>query len=158
MLDIVPVDTQEQLHQVRRLFLEYAEYLGFDLEFQGFHEELASLPGEYAPPAGCLLLALVDGQAVGCVALRRISAEICEMKRLYVSGPFRGLGVGRGLATVVMGKAMAAGYSRMRLDTVPQLRESFSLYRSLGFQPIEPYRHNPIPGAIFLEARLLPTP
>lgn len=158
MLSIIPVENPVQRRHVRRLFIEYAEYLGFDLEFQGFSKEFASLPGEYAPPAGRLLLALVDEKAAGCVALRRISTEICEMKRLYVPESYRGTGIGRRLATEVMREATSAGYLRMRLDTVPQLKESYSLYKSLGFQPIEPYRYNPISGAIFLEAQLRPIP
>jgi len=143
------------MESVRRLLLEYADFLGFDLGFQGFREELAGLPGEYAPPDGCLLLATRGREPVGCVALRRIDGQICEMKRLYVCPAFRGLGVGRILAEAIIREARRIGYHRMRLDTVPALREAISLYRSLGFEEIEPYRYNPIEGASFWELVLL---
>ena len=154
MLSILPAVDDKHMEQIRLLFSEYSAFLGFDLGFQGFHEELASLPGEYAPPGGRLLLANVNGEVAGCIALRRISEETCEMKRLYVLPRFRGRGIGRRLAGEVMREAAAAGYERIRLDTVPFLKEAISLYQSLGFRPIEPYRYNPVPGAAFMEARI----
>ncbi len=149
---------------VRRLFLEYAASLGFDLGFQGFEQELAELPGEYAPPRGRLLLALaeepasgpLESRALGCVALKPMDSETCEMKRLYVSPALRGRGLGRLLAEGVIAEARAIGYRRMRLDSIETMKEALGLYRSLGFQPIAPYRFNPIPGAVYLELLLAP--
>jgi putative acetyltransferase len=152
--EIVDGSAPEWVGEARVLFGEYAASLGFDLEFQGFDEELRGLPGDYAPPAGRLLLALVGGQAAGCVALRALEPGICEMKRLYVRPGHRGSGLGRALAEAIVVEARAAGYARMRLDTVPQMREARALYSSLGFREIEPYRFNPIAGTSFMERDL----
>lgn len=146
----------EAVDAARRLFQEYARSLGFDLCFQDFDRELAELPGEYAPPDGVLLLARVDGRVAGCVGLRRLEAEICEMKRLYVQPAFRGSGVGRALVSAVLAEARVLGYRRMRLDTVPwQMHAAVELYRTFGFRHVEPYRLNPIPGAVFMELDLV---
>lgn len=155
MLRFVQAESAENLGHVRELFTEYAASLGFDLCFQNFEKELAELPGEYARPDGCLLLALYETQLAGCVALRKITAGIGEMKRLYVRPEFRGKGVGKGLAVAIIKEAGKIGYARMRLDTVPTMKEAIALYRSLGFKSIEPYRNNPIEGAIFMELTLM---
>jgi putative acetyltransferase len=137
------------------LFRAYADALGFGLDFQDFQEELATLPGAYAEPRGCLLLAEVDGAPAGCIALRPLEgSETCEMKRLYVSPDRRGSGAGRLLAGAVVAEARARGYRRMRLDTVPAMDAAIALYRSLGFREIPPYRYNPIPGALYFELAL----
>ena len=151
MIHIVPVSTPDQLRDARALFLEYATSLGFDLCFQGFDQEVASLPGEYAPPGGALLLALADERAAGCVALRALDDHACELKRLYVRPEARGLGLGRLLCDAAIAEAQTRGYACMKLDTVPQMKEAIALYRALGFVPTEPYRYNPLPGAMFME-------
>jgi ribosomal protein S18 acetylase RimI-like enzyme len=150
-VNIVPAMTLEALSDVRYLFLEYAASLGFDLGFQDFERELACLPGDYAPPEGCLFLALHGQETAGCVALRKLSVGLCEMKRLYVRPAYRGLRIGRTLAEAAVCEARHAGYARMRLDTVPGMQRAQDLYRSLGFQEIEAYRYNPIPGTRYME-------
>lgn len=139
---------------MRELFTEYAASLGFDLCFQDFDKELASLPGEYSSPNGCLIVAMDGSQVVGCVALRRLDNDICEMKRLYVRPEFRGKGIGRELVKAIIDEAKKIGYIRMRLDTVPVMKEAIALYCSMGFYEIEPYRYNPVEGAVFMELNL----
>ena len=151
LLQIVEIQGKEYLAEIGYLFQEYADSLEIDLDFQGFAEELASLPGEYASPDGCLLLALWQNQVAGCVALRQFSPGICEMKRLYIKPQFRDLGIGRALCEAIIGKSRQIGYERMRLDTLPSMETARALYASLGFREIEPYRYNPIESAHFME-------
>jgi ribosomal protein S18 acetylase RimI-like enzyme len=138
------------LDEIRTMLREYAAWLEVDLCFQNFEQELAALPGEYAPPAGRLLIA----EGAGCVALRPIDEQICEMKRLYVRPEHRGSGLGRRLVTALVEEARGIGYRRMRLDTMPKMDRAQGLYASLGFREIEAYRFNPEPGARFLELDL----
>jgi ribosomal protein S18 acetylase RimI-like enzyme len=154
-LTITDAESVTQIAQARELFLEYAQSVGFSLCFQSFDQELAGLPGDYAPPDGRLLLAEYEGQLAGCVALHRLGPEICEMKRLYLRPQFRGKGVGRALAKKVIGEARCIGYRKMRLDTVePIMKDAVAMYRRLGFREIEPYRLNPIAGAMYMELEL----
>ncbi|MGZ4388136.1 MAG: GNAT family N-acetyltransferase, partial [Gaiellaceae bacterium] len=139
---------------VRVLLEEYAASLPFDLGFQGFADELAGLPGAYAPPRRRLLLALAGGAPAGCVALRPVDARTAELKRLYVRPGTRGTGTGRRLTEAAVAAARAAGYERVVLDTVPGMEAAQALYRSLGFTDTAPYRFNPVEGASFLELRL----
>lgn len=144
----------QELAYVRTLFKEYAEWLGVDLGFQGFAAELAGLPGVYGPPRGRLLLAFVNGEAAGCVALRPLPENVCEMKRLFVRPDFRRRGIGRLLAERIIGEAREMGYSMMRLDTLPFIREALGLYESLGFVRCSAYYDTPLAETIFLELRL----
>jgi ribosomal protein S18 acetylase RimI-like enzyme len=154
-LSFVQADSPDQIAQARELFLEYAESLGFSLCFQSFDKELAGLPGDYAPPAGRLLLAEFEGQLAGCVALHPLEHAICEMKRLYLRPQFRGKKLGRALADRIIAEARQIGYQRIRLDTVePVMKDAVAMYRKIGFREIPPYRANPIDGALYMELEL----
>lgn len=157
-IDLLSPDTPEALAATREIFREYAGLLNVDLCFQGFEDELAALPGDYAPPAGGLLLAWVDGALAGCGAFRPLYgsdyANACEMKRLYVRRAFRRFGLGRLLAQALMDSATQAGYSAMLLDTLDDMEAARELYASLGFAEVPPYYYNPIPGAHYLKADL----
>jgi ribosomal protein S18 acetylase RimI-like enzyme len=154
VISIAAATTASDVEAVRALFAAYGESVGVDLSFQGFEAELRELPGAYAPPSGRLLLARVDAAAAGCVGLRDLGGGVCEMKRLYVSPTHRNLGLGRRLAESAVSEARAAGYERMRLDTLPSMQPARRLYASLGFAPIAAYRFNPVPGTDFLELEL----
>jgi putative acetyltransferase len=159
-LTFAEAETAPQIAQVRELFLEYAQSLGFSLCFQNFDQELAELPGDYAPPAGRLLLAEYDAQLAGCVALHKLDSAIChsaicEMKRLYLRPQFRGKGLGCLLAERIIAEARQIGYERMRLDSVePVMKDAVAMYRRFGFKEIAPYRPNPNPGVLYLELQL----
>lgn len=148
---VVPAVQPEHVAAARGLIAEYGAGLGHDLSFQGFAEELAALPGDYAPPAGCLLLALVHDKPAACVALRPQAPGVAEMKRLYVRPEFRGMGLGDALAHAIVAQARTLGYARMRLDTLAEMQSAQALYRRLGFRPIPPYYENPLPGVVYLE-------
>lgn len=157
-MQIIHAISPEQLLKVRRAFEEYAEQLGVDLDFQGFDEELATLPGDYAPPRGALLLAMAGDEVAGCCALRPLDgsdyANAAEMKRLFVRPGFRRSGLGRQLAETILDAARAAGYHSVLLDTLDDMESARALYTELGFEDIPPYYHNPIAGAHYLKVDL----
>lgn len=155
MIEIKFVETDEQINEIRQLFKEYERSLGFELHFQDFDKEFTNLPGEYALPDGCLLLTTYKGKIAGCVALKKIDEQICEMKRMYVRPEYRRKGIGRAMAVRIIEFARSHGYEYMRLDTIDTMTAAISLYRSLGFDNIKPYRYNPIKGASYMELRLI---
>lgn len=154
MIKIVEANTDDLITKAKELFQEYAESLGFDLCFQNFDQELDDFPGQYSPPMGRLFLALSENQPIGCVGLRFFEKGVCEMKRLYVRPDFRGRKAGRLLAEATVKAGKVIRYEIMRLDTLPSMESANILYKSLGFRQIEPYRHNPIKGAIYMELNL----
>ncbi|MCG8640742.1 MAG: GNAT family N-acetyltransferase [Desulfobacterales bacterium] len=153
-MEIRQARTKTEIEDVRRLFREYESFLDVDLCFQSFEEELAGLPGKYTPPGGGLLIAVDGERTVGCVAVRQLSPEICEMKRLYVKPEARGTGLGRALARQIVETAKGIGYSKMRLDTLGKLRTARRIYTSMGFKETIPYYENPIPGVVYMELAL----
>ena len=153
-MKMVQVQTADEIETARTLFREYQRFLDVDLCFQGFEEELAALPGCYAPPKGRLLLAWEGEQAVGCVALRPLDDGACEMKRLFVRPDSRGQGLGRLVASRVVSEATALGYVVMRLDTLETLNSAMQLYTSMGFQRRAPYYANPLSGVVYWEQAL----
>jgi N-acetylglutamate synthase-like GNAT family acetyltransferase len=153
VIEVSPA-TEADIDDVRALLREYDATLGVPLDFQQFDRELAELPGAYTPPRGALLIARQGTDAVGCVALRPIDAEICELKRLYVRPAARGSGLGRRLAESALADARGLGYHRIRLDTLPGMEAAQSLYVQMGFHEIEPYTTNPVAGTRYLELTL----
>lgn len=153
-MEIVTATSAEQFEQARRLVKEYADSLNVDLCFQNFDEELINLETIYSPPGGSLLLAFYDKQIAGCVAVRKLEADACEMKRLFVKSVFQGFGIGKNLVIAVIEKARQLGYERMRLDTLPSMAKAQKLYSSFGFKKIPAYRYNPDPQTVFMELNL----
>lgn len=153
-IQIMPAHGAEAIPVARELFVEYAEQLGVDLCFQNFTEELATLPGAYAPPRGGVWLARVDGHDAGCVALRPLDAQAAELKRMYVRRAWRCRGLGRRLGETAIGFARAAGYRAVCLDTLAGMTEALALYRSFGFRPTRAYCHNPLPDTVWMELEL----
>lgn len=149
-IGIIEAETPEQFECGRRLFQEYAEELDIDLCFQNFAAELEALPSIYSPPSGALLLAVGKDGLLGCVALRRLREQTCEMKRLYVRERARGRGLGRRLAEAVLEKGRALGYERMVLDTLESMGPARALYRALGFRPTSPYTGEATPGVTYM--------
>jgi GNAT superfamily N-acetyltransferase len=144
----------EYLDEVRKLFLEYAQSLYIDLSFQDFSKELDMLPGKYTNPDGAMVLAFVDGNPAGCIALRKLSKEVCEMKRLFVRDSYQGLGIGKELVKRIIEEGRKLGYHYMRLDTLPTMNKAQAMYVSLGFYDIESYVYNPIEGTRYMELKL----
>jgi GNAT superfamily N-acetyltransferase len=157
---LVKARHRQEIAAAAALFREYADWLGIDLTFQDFANELATLPGKYAPPEGELMLAYsLSGDALGCVGVRPLDgAAVCEMKRLFVRPAARGLGIGRALVEAIIGAAEALGYAEMKLDTLPWMDSAAALYREFGFTEIAAYYDNPVPGTRYLGKRLAPRP
>jgi len=153
-LRIVEPTSTSHIESVRDLWVEYWHWLSFAPCFQDFEHELKTLPGRYANPDGCILIALYGHELAGCVALRRLDDNVCEMKRLYVRPAFRGKGIGFALATAVVDEARKRHYAFMRLDTLPSMEKAISIYRSLDFEEIGPYVNDPAPGAKYFELKL----
>jgi putative acetyltransferase len=155
MPKIFPAQTNEDFETAKKLLVEYVDSLDFDLSFQNFEQELADLPNHFALPQGCLLLAIHDSQAAGCVAIKRFENSICEMERLYVKPQFRRLRIGRALAENIITQAQKLGYDYMRLHTILPRNAARNLYFSLGFEDIEPYCYNPMENVAFMELKLI---
>lgn len=155
-VELRQVTSKGSLDEVRQLFSEYARSLETDLAFQNFETERRTLPGKYAPPGGVLLAACVEGRAAGCIALRKLSDTVCEMKRLYVRDAYRGMGIGRQLIAALIKEAVRLHYHSIRLDTLPTMQTAQALYWSFGFHEIEPYVYNPVPGTKFMELDVTP--
>lgn len=154
MNQIIPAIGNEYIKQAKELIQEYALSLGIDLGFQGFTQEMADFPLQYSPPGGFLFVVKYENNAVGCVGLRELGSGICEMKRMYVRPSFRGKGLGKALVKAVIDQARDMGYTSIRLDTIPSMKEAINIYASMGFQEITPYRFNPVKGAKYFELRL----
>jgi ribosomal protein S18 acetylase RimI-like enzyme len=160
MLQIFQAETDKDIELVRGLLGEYLAWMESKKwisseESQAFEEQLANLPNSFAPPDGCLMLAMYRGEVAGCVALRKLNDTVCEMKRLYVKSSLRGLEVGRKLAEAVITKAQKIGYARMRVHTLQMMKAANTLYRSMGFGEIDPYEENVIEGGVFMELKLV---
>ena len=138
----------------RELFAEYEQSLGFPLDFQNFDKELEHLPGEYAPPEGCIFLCKVTEDIAGCIALRKLELGVCELKRMYVRKEYRGKGIGKQLAEEVIKRAKEIGYKKMRLDTLRSMTTAIRIYKKLGFEEIGAYRYNPFENAMYMEKDL----
>jgi len=146
--------TEQDFADAKDLFLEYANSLNFELCFQNFEKEISDLPAQYSEPTGCIILCYEDNKPIGCVGLRKFAEGICEMKRLYLKNEARGKGIGRALAEKIIGKANERGYKKMQLDTIETMKEAISLYKSMGFKEISPYRFNPIKGVVYMELEI----
>jgi len=157
-IELVPAASAAEVAACRELFSEYQRGLGVSLCFQGFDAELAGLPGDYAPPRGRLVLALIGGRPAGCVALRPLFHRDAEMKRLYVRPTHRATGLGRALALHIIGEARAMGYEALKLDTLPQMTAAQRLYEKLGFRDTAPYNDNPVAGVRFMALDLTAGP
>jgi putative acetyltransferase len=155
MIEIVQAESSEQIEQARTLFREYEAWFGLNLCFQNFDEEVAALPGKYAPPEGRLFLAFADENLAGCIALRKLETDVCEMKRLFARQEFRGMKIGKSLIEKLIETARAVGYKKMRLDTYPpKMMKAVKLYESYGFREIPAYYHNPYGETLFMELDL----
>ena len=151
-MDLIQAETSQQIHTARELFREYEAWVGISLCFQSFEFEVANLPGDYRMPSGRLLLASEEDQTAGCIALRKLTDDTCEMKRLYLRPQYRGRGLGHAMVERIIVDGRFIGYRRMRLDTLPgRMDKAIALYEQFGFRDIPPYYDNPVAGARFME-------
>ncbi|MBI3714902.1 MAG: GNAT family N-acetyltransferase [Betaproteobacteria bacterium] len=155
-LTLVPATTDAEIGAIRKLLREYQQSLDTDLCFQNFEQEVASLPGDYVPPRGRLLLGYANGLAAGCIAMRGLNADTAEMKRLFVRPDYRGCGFGRAFAQAIIDAARGEGYRRLVLDTLPSMGDAQALYAVLGFRDIAAYTNNPVAGTRFMGLDLAP--
>ena len=154
-IEILQVNTTELTEETKRLFREYEKWLDVSLCFQGFEEEVNTLPGKYSPPAGRLYIVKYGNKYAGCIALRKLEDGICEMKRLYLNEELRGMGLGKKLVELIINDAKQIGYLKMRLDTIKEkMPKAVDLYYKFGFIETAPYYHNPNPHTLFLELDL----
>jgi len=155
MIGIEQATSDDEIRQAREIFREYEAWIGLSLCFQNFEEELANLPGKYAPPDGRLYLAYSDDDLAGCIAMRKLEDGVCEMKRLFVRDRFRGQKIGIALIEKIIDEARSIGYNKLRLDTYPpKMQKAVELYKSYGFREIAPYYHNPHSETLFMELEL----
>ena len=154
MIEILPVESAQQLDHVKKLFISYGTWRKHDAALGDFQKELDNLPGKYAFPGGALFIAYFDGEAAGCIGYQSLSPEICEMKRMYVLDAYRNKGIGKQLVVQLMECAKDHGYQIMRLDTHPHMTAAHTLYQGMGFYEIERYNNNPTPGIRFFERKL----
>lgn len=153
--EIIPVNSPELTEAAKMLFRDYEKWLNVSLCFQGFEEEVNTLPGKYAPPEGRLYIVRQNDKYTGTIALRKIEEGICEMKRLYLSPDSRGKGIGNELVSLIINDAIKIGYKKMRLDTIKEkMPKAVGIYKKYGFKEIEPYYHNPNPHTLFMELDL----
>jgi ribosomal protein S18 acetylase RimI-like enzyme len=154
MIELQTVQNSAQIAKIKILFKEYAVARKDDPALVDFPEEIKSLPGEYAPPAGSIIIAFYDRKLAGCVALHKLDEKICEMKRLYVRPSFRKKGIGKFLIQGILNEAFDLGYIKMRLDSIPSMKTAQRLYESAGFYEIPDYRNNPNKGTKYFEIDL----
>ena len=154
MLRIIRASTKEEFETAGKMFFEYSNSIGVSICFENLEKEVAELPGAYAEPSGRLLLAYSDNALAGCGALKRVDDRVCEMKRLFVRPGFRGEGIGKRLARALAIDAKSIGYSKIRLDTLPTMKEAIALYRSIGFESTAPFRTLPVSGVLFMSASI----
>lgn len=154
MINIIEANNKETLILVKNLFIDYSKELNVSLCFQNFDNEVSNLPGIYSRPNGCIFLAFYNGEAAGCVALKKLEEDVCEMKRLYVKPDFRKFGIGKLLIDRIIQESRIIGYSTMKLDTLARLKPAIKLYNSYGFNKIVPYYENPLDNVVYMELDL----
>lgn len=154
-MEIYRANNSKYITYIQALFLQYAEALNIDLSFQNFEDELKALPGKYSEPEGALLIALEDNEPLGCIALRKIDEETCEMKRLFVKPEYRNMRLGKRLVEEIIKEGKQIGYKSIKLDTLKSMESAVKLYKSFGFKETESYIYNPIKDAIYMELKLV---
>lgn len=154
MAEIIVANTDSDYAAASALFQEYAAWLGIDLCFQNFDEELLQLKEMYGFPKGAILLYQAEEKFAGCVAIRGKEERIAELKRMYIKPPYQKQGIGKALLDKALATAISFGYKKIRLDTLASMAPAINLYRAAGFYEIPPYYFNPEPNALFFEKDL----